>query len=142
MAPGERPRFHLAFAVHDLAAARAFYGGLLGCREGRAAPDWVDFDFHGHQISAHLCPAEARAVATNEVDGDGVPVRHFGLVLPWEEWERLAADLRAKGLAFLIEPHVRFRGLPGEQATLFVQDPSGNALEFKAFRDAGRLFAR
>ena len=136
------PRFHLAFAVHDLEAARAFYGGLLGCREGRAAPTWVDFDFHGHQISAHLCPAEARAAATNEVDGDGVPVRHFGLVLPWEEWERLAEALRAKGLRFLIEPHVRFRGKPGEQATMFVQDPSGNALEFKALRDPGRLFAR
>ena len=134
--------FHLAFPVRDLDSTRAFYGGLLGCREGRSAPDWVDFDFFGHQISAHLLPAACNAAGAHEVDGDDVPVRHFGLVIEWNEWEALVQRLRAARVAFLIEPHIRFEGQVGEQATLFVTDPSGNALEFKSFRDPAKLFAR
>ena len=136
------PLFHLAFPVTSLEKARAFYGGLLGCREGRSAPDWVDFDFYGHQIVAHLAPDEAGHRSTNAVDGDNVPVRHFGAILPMADWERLAAKLKAAGQAFIIEPHVRFEGEVGEQATMFLLDPCGNALEFKAFRDIGRLFAK
>ena len=135
------PPFHLAFPVHDLAAARAFYGGLLGCAEGRSSPEWVDFDFHGHQIVAHLAPQECRTAGTNAVDGHGVPVRHFGLVLPMADWEAMAERLIGK-VDFLIEPHIRFRGQPGEQATMFFADPSGNAIELKAFADIGKLFAR
>lgn len=134
--------FHLAFPVHDLAAARAFYGGLLGCPEGRSAAEWVDFDLYGHQVVAHLAPDEARAASTNAVDGDQVPVRHFGVVLPMDEWHGLAERLRAAGMRFVIEPHVRFQGEVGEQATMFFLDPSGNALEFKAFRDLSALFAK
>jgi extradiol dioxygenase family protein len=136
------PPFHVAFPVHDLALARRFYGELLGCPEGRSAPDWVDFDFHGHQIVAHLAPAETGAAQRNLVDGDAVPVRHFGVVLTMSEWEAAAARLKAKGVEFVIEPHIRFKGEPGEQATMFFLDPSGNALEIKAFADIGRLFAR
>ena len=136
------PLFHLAFPVTSLESARAFYGDLLGCREGRSAPDWVDFDFYGHQIVAHLAPGEAGHRSTNAVDGDNVPVRHFGAILPMREWEQLAARLRAAGQKFIIEPHVRFKGEVGEQATMFLLDPCGNALEFKAFRDIGRLFAK
>lgn len=136
------PPFHLAFPVTSLAHARAFYGELLGCPEGRSSADWVDFDFHGHQIVAHLAPDEARAVAANEVDGDAVPVRHFGLVLAMDEWQALADRLRAAGTRFVIEPHVRFKGQPGEQATMFLLDPCGNALEFKAFADRAMLFAK
>jgi extradiol dioxygenase family protein len=136
------PAFHLAFPVADLSAARAFYGGLLGCREGRSTERWVDFDFYGHQISAHLMPSEARAAATHAVDEDEVPVRHFGVILEWAQWEELARSLRARGARFLIEPHVRFRGAVGEQATMFLADPSGNALEFKAFRDPSQVYAR
>jgi len=136
------PLFHLAFPVTSLEKARAFYGGLLGCREGRSAPDWVDFDFYGHQIVAHLAPGEAGHRSTNAVDGDNVPVRHFGAILPMADWERLAAKLKAAGQAFIIEPHVRFKGEVGEQATMFLLDPCGNALEFKAFKDIGRLFAK
>lgn len=136
------PLFHLAFPVTSLEKARAFYGRLLGCREGRSAPDWVDFDFYGHQIVAHLAPDEAGHKSTNAVDGDNVPVRHFGAILPMVEWERLAARLKAAGQSFIIEPHVRFRGEVGEQATMFLLDPCGNALEFKAFKDIGRLFAK
>ena len=135
------PPFHLAFPVTSLASARAFYGELLGCPEGRSSEDWVDFDFHGHQIVAHLAPEEIRAVAAHDVDGDAVPVRHFGLVLPMPDWEALAERLRAAGTRFVIEPHVRFKGQPGEQATMFLLDPCGNALEFKAFADPARLFA-
>jgi extradiol dioxygenase family protein len=127
--------------VRDLASTRAFYGGLLGCAEGRAADTWVDFDFFGHQLSAHLASPDDPP-PTNAVDGDDVPVRHLGLVLPWGEWEALAARLERAGVAFLIAPRVRFQGEVGEQGTFFVQDPSGNALEFKSFRDPGRLFAR
>jgi len=136
------PPFHLAFPVHDLAAARAFYGGLLGCPEGRSSEAWVDFDLHGHQIVAHLAPGEAGHRQTSAVDGDAVPVRHFGLVLPVPDWRRLAERLTAAGVRFIVEPHVRFRGEPGEQHTMFLLDPSGNALEFKAFEDPSRLFAR
>ena len=136
------PPFHLAFPVTSLAHARAFYGDLLGCPEGRSSADWVDFDFHGHQIVAHLAPEEARTVAAHDVDGDAVPVRHFGLVLSMDEWQVLADRLRAAGTRFVIEPHVRFQGQPGEQATMFLLDPCGNALEFKAFADRAMLFAK
>jgi hypothetical protein len=134
--------FHLAFPVTSLEQARAFYGGLLGCPEGRSSPEWVDFDLYGHQIVAHLCAEAAGQADTNLVDGDQVPVRHFGVVLPMDEWEALAGRLRAAGTRFLIEPHVRFRGEVGEQATMFFLDPCGNALEFKSFADPSRLFAR
>lgn len=140
--PGPLSPFHVAFPVHDLALAREFYGGTLGCPEGRSCEDWVDFNFHGHQIVAHLAPQETREAARNTVDSHGVPVRHFGIVLPMAEWEALASRLRAKGLRFLIEPYIRFKGQPGEQATMFFLDPSGNALEIKAFADITQLFAR
>jgi extradiol dioxygenase family protein len=136
------PPFHLAFPVRDIEEARRFYGGLLGCPEGRSAPTWVDFDLHGHQIVAHLSPKECAIAATGEVDGDDVPVRHFGLVLPMPEWERMAERMKAAGIDFIIEPHIRFKGEVGEQATMFFRDPSGNALEFKAFADIGQLFAK
>ena len=134
--------FHLAFPVRDIAEARAFYGGLLGCPEGRSAPEWVDFDFYGHQIVAHLAPDECGHRSTSEVDGEQVPVRHFGAILPMPAWERLAARLKAAGTQFVIEPQVRFKGLVGEQATMFFLDTSGNALEFKSFADPGQVFAR
>jgi uncharacterized protein len=135
------PPFHFAFPVDDLAAARRFYGGLLGCREGRSADHWVDFDFHGHQLVAHLAPHAVGRRATNPVDGDDVPVPHFGLVLPMDEWRALAARLEAAGVEFVIAPTVRFKGEPGEQATMFLLDPAGNALEFKAMADPAKLFA-
>ena len=135
-----RPRFHLAFPVRDLSEARRFYGGLLGCPEGRSSAQWVDFDFYGHQIVAHLCEPDARA-ATNEVDGENVPVRHFGVIMELPEWEAVTARLSAAGVTFIIEPQVRFKGLPGEQATCFFLDPSGNALELKAFADEAMIFA-
>jgi extradiol dioxygenase family protein len=136
------PPFHLAFPVHDLAAARAFYGNLLGCAEGRSSDQWVDFDFHGHQIVAHLVPdAKARA-ASNPVDGHDVPVPHFGLVLELAAWEALAARLQAAEVDFAIPPTVRFRGQAGEQATMFFRDPSGNAIEMMAFASLYSLFAR
>lgn len=134
--------FHLAFPVDSLEAARSFYGALLGCPEGRSSPEWVDFDLYGHQIVAHLAPGETMSGPTNPVDGKDVPVRHFGVVLPMAEWESLADRLRAAGTRFVIEPHVRFKGEPGEQATMFFMDPCGNALEFKAFNDLGQLFAK
>ncbi len=134
--------FHLAIPVHDLAAARAFYGGLLGCPEGRSSEHWVDFDFHGHQVVAHLSPEEIRAAAVNAVDGKEVPVRHFGVILEWDAWHALAHRLRHAGVRFLIEPGIRFAGQVGEQATMFFLDPSGNALEFKSFRDMTRIFAK
>ena len=135
-----RPRFHLAFPVHDLEAARGFYGGVLACAEGRSSEHWIDFDLYGHQIVAHLAPQSSPA-AENAVDGHGVPVPHFGLLLEWEDWEALRDRLKAADSAFIIEPYVRFEGRPGEQATMFVKDPSGNALEFKAFRDESMIFA-
>jgi extradiol dioxygenase family protein len=138
----ERPPFHLAFPVHDLGAARAFYGGLLGCPEGRSSPDWIDFDFHGHQIVAHLAPDQAGSSGVNAVDGHGVPVRHFGVVLSMKDWTAAADRLTRLGVTFAIAPYVRFKGEPGEQATMFFRDPSGNAIELKAFGDIGNLFAR
>lgn len=132
------PPFHVAFPVDDLAAARSFYGEVLGCAEGRSAERWVDFDLFGHQIVAHLAPAAAHH--HNPVDGHSVPVPHFGVVLPWDEFAPFAERLRAGGVQFVIEPTVRFAGEPGEQATMFFLDPAGNALEFKAFRDAADLF--
>lgn len=135
------PPFHLAFPVDDLDAARAFYAGVMGCAEGRSSEEWIDFDFHGHQIVAHLAPGKTGDAASNHVDGHGVPVPHFGLVLAMQEWEALAGRLRAVGTEFVIEPTVRFRGKPGEQATMFLRDPAGNALEFKAFANPERLFA-
>jgi extradiol dioxygenase family protein len=136
--------FHLAFPVHDLTAARAFYGDLLGCREGRSAEDWIDFDLYGHQIVAHLQPGlqPGGGHQRNGVDGHDVPVPHFGVVLDWESWEALAARLTAGHVHFEIEPYVRFVGRVGEQATMFFLDPSGNALEFKAFKDPTQIFAR
>lgn len=134
--------FHLAFPVTSLARARNFYGGLLQCPEGRSSEHWVDFDLYGHQIVAHLAPEEAGHRSTSQVDGDAVPVRHFGVVLPMPEWQALAARLRAAGTQFVIEPHVRFQGEVGEQATMFFLDPCGNALEFKAFNDLSQLFAK
>ena len=134
--------FHLAFPVHDLAAARAFYGGVLGCAEGRSSEAWIDFDLFGHQIVAHLAPAPAAPAHHNPVDGHDVPVPHFGVVLTTADWEALAARLTAAGTDFGIAPHIRFKGQPGEQATMFFRDPSGNALEFKAFADDAMIFAR
>jgi len=136
------PPFHFAFPVDDLAAARHFYGELLGCPEGRSAGHWVDFDLFGHQIVAHLAPDAARARASNPVDGEDVPVPHFGVVLDKPAWERLAKRLTDANVEFVIQPTVRFQGQPGEQATMFLLDPAGNALEFKAMAKSENLFAR
>ena len=135
------PPFHLAFPVHDLDAARAFYGGLLGCPEGRSAPEWIDFDFYGHQIVAHLAQGMEPRRHSNAVDGHNVPVPHFGAVLPMDEWRALAERLKAADTSFVIPPNIRFEGLPGEQATMFFLDPSGNAIEIKSMRDPAKLFA-
>jgi len=135
------PPFHLAFPVDDLDAARGFYGDLIGCEEGRSSDKWIDFNFHGHQIVAHLTPGRASDAAINHVDGHGVPVPHFGLVLEMDAWEALAQKLRDARTEFVMEPTVRFKGKPGEQATMFLRDPAGNALEFKAFADRAQLFA-
>ncbi len=137
--------FHLAFPVDDLPAARAFYGGLMGCPEGRSSTEWIDFDFFGHQIVAHLAPPRPDKHPNahhNEVDGHDVPVPHFGVVLDWEHFHTLAERLRAQRVKFVIEPYIRFAGQVGEQATMFFYDPAGNALEFKSFRDRGQLFAK
>lgn len=143
MADSTLSPFHLAVPVHALEPARAFYGGLLGCEEGRSSDTWIDFNFYGHQFVVHvkegMVPADP--AASNPVDGHDVPIPHFGVVLPWETWEELAAKVSAAGIQFVIEPYIRFKGLPGEQATMFFLDPSGNALEFKAFKDLGQLFA-
>jgi extradiol dioxygenase family protein len=136
------PPFHLAFPVHDLDAARAFYGGLLGCPEGRSAPEWIDFDFFGHQIVAHLAAGAEPRRHSNPVDGHDVPVPHFGAVLAMDAWQALAARLGEAGTEFVIEPNIRFAGQPGEQATMFFLDPSGNAIEIKAMRDPSKLFAK
>jgi len=139
--PGH-PRFHLAVPVDDLAAARHFYGGVLGCPEGRSADHWVDFDLYGHQLVAHLDTSGASAIRlTNPVDGDDVPVPHFGVILDPAPWHALAARLRQHGIDFVIAPHTRFAGEPGEQSTMFLLDPAGNALEFKAFADDSQVFA-
>jgi uncharacterized protein len=134
--------FHLAFPVHDLAAARAFYGEVLGCAEGRSSDSWIDFDLFGHQIVAHLDPAARPVAVSNPVDGHDVPVPHFGVVLRPDDWAALAARVEAAGVRFGIAPHTRFKGQAGEQSTMFFRDPSGNALEFKAFADDASLFAR
>jgi extradiol dioxygenase family protein len=136
------PPFHLAFPVDDLEAARAFYGGLLGCPEGRSADHWIDFNLHGHQIVTHFAPDQARERSTNPVDGEDVPVPHFGLVLAMHDWRALAERLEAAKVEFVIPPTVRFAGQPGEQATMFMLDPAGNALEFKAMADPAKLFAK
>ena len=133
--------FHLAFPVHDLAAARAFYGGMLGCTEGRSSDAWVDFNLYGHQIVAHLDPAAKAVAVENAVDGHQVPVPHFGVVLTMDDWTSLSERVAAAGVRFGIAPHVRFKGEIGEQATMFFCDPSGNALEFKAFAQDAMLFA-
>ncbi len=134
--------FHLAFPVDDLAAARRFYGELLGCAEGRSANEWVDFDFYGHQIVAHLAPEQVSRRSSNEVDGENVPVPHFGLILSMSDWKELADRLTAAHAEFVIEPTIRFHDRPGEQATMFFLDQCGNAIEFKAFKDLGNLFAK
>ncbi len=136
------PPFHLAFPVQDIEEARQFYVGLLGCGEGRSSPEWVDFDFYGHQIVAHLAPDECGHKQTSSVDDHQVPVRHFGVVLSIPQWEAMAEKLKAVGTSFVIEPYVRFKGEVGEQATMFFMDPSGNALEFKAFKNMESLFAK
>lgn len=136
------PPFHLAFPVDDLASARSFYGELLGCAEGRSAKEWVDFELYGHQIVAHVAPDVLKRRSTNSVDGEKVPVPHFGLVLQMDEWKSLAKRLSEAGVEFLIPPTIRFEGQPGEQATMFFLDPSGNALEFKAMANPANLFAR
>jgi len=133
--------FHLAFPVTDLTAARRFYTEVLGCSLGRTDERWIDFDFFGHQITAHLVPATATAMMSSPVDGDDVPVRHFGVILARADWDALAARLQGFDAEFLIEPRIRFRGQPGEQATMFVRDPSGNALEFKSFPNDSGIFA-
>ncbi|CAN5133243.1 VOC family protein [soil metagenome] len=137
-----RPAFHLAFPVTDLERARRFYCEVLGCRTGRESARWIDFDFFGHQLTAHLAQDACAEPVENSVDGDRVPVRHFGVILEWADWSALVERLQQHRTAFLIAPRIRFAGEPGEQATLFIRDPSGNALEFKAFRDEGRVFAR
>ncbi len=143
MTVDQRPsRFHLAMPVHDLTAARSFYGDLLGCREGRSADSWVDFDLYGHQFVAHLDPSFRPATLSNPVDGHDVPVPHFGVLLTPHEWRELAERLRSAEVSFVIEPYTRFAGQVGEQSTMFLLDPSGNALEFKAFADDSQVFAR
>ncbi len=136
------PPFHLAFPVHDLDSARAFYGRLLGCPEGRSSAEWIDFNFFGHQIVAHLAEEMEPRPHSNPVDGHDVPVPHFGAVLPMEDWRSFADRLRAADTDFIVEPHIRFEGQPGEQATMFFLDPSGNAIEIKAMRDPAKLFAK
>jgi hypothetical protein len=133
--------FHLAFPVHDLSLARQFYSGVLGCPEGRSSDHWIDFNLYGHQVVAHLAPAASAPGAPNVVDGKDVPVPHFGVILDWDEWHTLADRLANAGIRFVIEPGIRFAGQVGEQATMFLLDPSGNALEFKSFRDPSRIFA-
>lgn len=137
-----RPRFHLAFPVDDLEAARRFYGELLGCAQGRESEHWIDFDFHGHQIVAHLSPEDCAAAKRSAVDGKQVPVRHFGLLLNYDQFDALAERFKRAGTEFLIDPYLRFEGQAGEQKTMFVKDPAGNALEFKAFKDDAQVFAR
>lgn len=137
-----RPRFHLAFPVNDLEAARGFYAGLLQCPEGRSSKSWIDFNMFGHQVVAHLAPEECVPAQTGQVDGKHVPVRHFGVILEWDDWEALADRFRAADSDFVIEPYTRFAGLAGEQGTFFVRDPAGNTLEFKCFRNDDQVFAR
>ena len=133
--------FHLAFPVNDLEETRQFYTEVLGCETGRSSDHWIDFNFYGHQVVAHLAPELTSPASENEVDGKSVPVRHFGVVLPMEEWEALKVRLEGHQIKFLIEPYIRFKGEVGEQATMFFFDPSGNALEFKSFQNMNQLFA-
>ena len=134
--------FHLAFPVRDLEEARDFYAFVLECPEGRSSDHWIDFNLFGHQIVAHLAPENAGIQHKNEVDADHVPVPHFGIILPMDEWQKFAEKLKSKGVEFIIEPKIRFKGEVGEQATMFFLDPSGNALEFKAFADFSQVFAK
>ncbi|PHI21797.1 glyoxalase [Lewinellaceae bacterium SD302] len=136
--------FHLAVPVDDIAKAREFYGDVLGCPEGRSAPHWVDFDLYGHQFVVHYRPKPdyEESVVYSKVDDHDVPIPHFGIVLEWEDWQQLSKRLIAAETEFVIEPYIRFKGLAGEQATMFFFDPSGNALEFKAFKDISQLFAK
>lgn len=134
--------FHLAVPVHNIAAARKFYGETLGCPEGRSTEQWIDFDLFGHQFVVHLNENMKSENHVNAVDGHGVPIPHFGVVLEWEQWETLAEKMKSIGTDFVIEPYIRFKGEVGEQATMFFLDPSGNALEFKAFKDISQLFAK
>tara|TARA_B100000683_G_C12224328_1_gene446372 strand:- start:80 stop:493 length:414 start_codon:yes stop_codon:yes gene_type:complete len=134
--------FHLAFPVHDLEQTRYFYGTILQCVEGRSASRWIDFNFFGHQISAHLVDLETSHAQTNKVDGDAVPTRHFGAIIPWEQWESLHNRCSELGVKFRIDPKIRFQGKAGEQGTFFIDDPSGNVLEFKTFRNNEQIFAR
>ena len=134
------PSFHLAFPVRDIQSTREFYGGLLGCKIGRSTDTWIDFDFYGHQLSAHVKPLVLDE-ATNDVDGNKVPIPHFGVILTWNQWHELAERLKSAEVHFLIEPHIRFKGEVGEQATMFFYDPSGNAIEFKSFQDMEQVFA-
>ena len=133
--------FHLAFPVNDLAATRTFYADVLGCAIGRTSDKWIDFNFFGHQVTAHLKPEEVVAAQANQVDGKAVPVRHFGAILEWDQWHELADTMKNRQTEFIIEPHIRFQGEVGEQATMFFLDPSGNALEFKSFKDMSQVFA-
>lgn len=133
--------FHLAFAVTDLPATRDFFEGLLGCEVGRTSERWIDFNFFGHQVTAHLINEPLSTTETNPVDGQSVPSRHFGAILAWDDWQALSVRLRQANIAFLIEPTIRFEGEVGEQATMFFHDPSGNAIEFKAFKDTSMIFA-
>ncbi len=135
------PRFHLAFPVKELEKTLTFYRDLLGCKTGRSSDKWIDFDFWGHQVVAHVSPDDAGKSASNEVDGHAVPAKHFGVILEWEAFQELADRLKEHQVEFVIEPYIRFKGEAGEQATMFLLDPSGNALEFKAFRDEKQIFA-
>jgi len=141
MAPNPKAIFHLAAPIQDIEETRIFYRDLLGCTQGREAERWIDFDFFGHQVSFHLVEDQARIEPTNKVDGKDVPVRHFGAILEWDQWTTLSERLKAAGTGFIIEPYIRFEGQVGEQATMFFLDPSGNALEFKSFKDMSQVFA-
>lgn len=134
--------FHIAFPVDNLEKARDFYKNVLKCKEGRSSESWVDFDMFGHQVVAHLAPEEVNLSNSNSVDGKSVPVRHFGVILEWSDWENLCIHLKNLSTDFIIEPYIRFKGLPGEQGTLFIEDPAGNALEFKSFKDMNQIFAK
>ncbi len=136
------PRFHLAFPVHDLEKAKTFYTSTLGCPLGRESDNWIDFNLYGHQVVAHLSPKDCINTKTNPVDGDSIPARHFGVILPWAEWEELCKILISQNIEFLIKPRIRFENVPGEQGTFFIQDPSGNALEFKSFKNDKDVFKK
>lgn len=136
------PRFHLAFPVHDLELAREFYINVLGCTLGRESKKWIDFNLFGHQVVAHLSPEDCTEISTNSVDNDEIPSRHFGVILPWDEWEKLCRKIKNDGSKFLIEPKTRFKNNSGEQGTFFIKDPSGNALEFKSFKDENDIFKK